>query len=173
MKRVILLSGKAGSGKDYLADLLGDYGYDRFAFADYLKDITAKKYSLCREDFNTQEGKKKVHYGKTYRQLLIETGAECRSDDDDFFSKKIIDTIKESMADYGVVTDLRFPNEYTYTLNMLPKECVVTFVRINRDDHIVVDDKSETLLDNFAFDVVLDNNGTAEHLIDQIKPFLQ
>ena len=105
--------------------------------------------------------------------MLIETGAECRSDDDDFFSRKIIDTINNSIAECGVITDLRFPNEYTYAMNMLPKDCVVTFARINRDDHIVIDDKSETLLDDFTFDVVLDNNGTAEHLIDQLKPFLQ
>ena len=73
-----------------------------------------------------------------------------------------------------IITDVRFPNE----LEAIKKRNGIT-IRINRDlvertgklipgpEHI-----SETALDDAKFDYVIENNGTIEELIEQVKKIL-
>ena len=73
-----------------------------------------------------------------------------------------------------IITDMRFPNE----LEAVKKHNGIT-IRINRGlvertgkmiqgpEHI-----SETVLDDAEFDYVIENNGTIEELIEQVKKIL-
>ena len=86
--------------------------------------------------------------------------------------------VNASFANYlnnaWIFTDVRFPNE----LEAIKKRKGVT-IRINRGlvertgkmiqgpEHI-----SETALDNAEFDYVIENNGTIEELIEQVKKIL-
>ena len=57
MKKLIALIGYKGSGKDETAKILKEMGYQRVAFADALKDDTAKAYSIPREWMDDPEKK--------------------------------------------------------------------------------------------------------------------
>ena len=57
--KIILLCGWAGAGKDATASILvNKYGYQRYAFADQLKDIASAIYGFPREMADTPDGKK-------------------------------------------------------------------------------------------------------------------
>ena len=56
--KVIALSGYKGSGKDTVATMLSEYNYQRFSFADALKNQVAKQYDIDRtwlDDVNYKE----------------------------------------------------------------------------------------------------------------------
>ena len=60
MKKIILLSGWKGSGKDTVANLLvSNYGFKRIAFADSLKDMVSELYNIPRSHFDHRELKDK------------------------------------------------------------------------------------------------------------------
>ena len=84
-----------------------------------------------------------------------------------------------------IITDVRFPNE-AYAIK--DREGII--IRIERNDYIFdengkriiptkeyinINDKqheSETALDNYKFDYVINNNGTISNLVDKIKEIL-
>lgn len=84
-----------------------------------------------------------------------------------------------------IITDVRFPNE----LEAIKNRQGIT-IRVNRDDYIfdnegkriipsksyvntpIVQHSSETALDEAEFDYTIDNNGTIEELIEQVKQIL-
>lgn len=92
----ILLVGKAGAGKDTVADILvRDYGYTRYAFADKLKEIAK---DLFPDHF--QEGKP--------RRLLQELGVKMREIDPDVWVNYVLNRVQ---GENVVITDGRFDNE--------------------------------------------------------------
>lgn len=175
MKRLYMISGKAGSGKDFLGNILEKRGFNRFAFADHLKEMTSFLYRIPIQDLNTQEGKKKIYdNNKTYRQLLIDQSNKYKLNDKYFFAKPVIDGFKRNdFFKDGVVTDFRFPEEYEYAKRELTSDiCEIKTILIKRDNHIPVNDISETALDlNFDFDYIIDNNGDTENLNNQLFLF--
>lgn len=70
-----------------------------------------------------------------------------------------------------IITDCRFPNE----ANAIKEKGGIN-IRINRDNGTRIIDinphPSETSLDNYTFDYVIDNNGTIEELIQEVKEIL-
>jgi len=86
--------------------------------------------------------------------------------------------------DNWIVTDTRFPNEAEAV-----KKRGDLLIRVNRDqyektedgqqtatlkrDQTTDDHPSETALDSYKFDYVINNNGTIEELIKQVKEILQ
>lgn len=168
-----MISGKAGSGKDFLGDILEKRGCRRSAFADQLKYITSKIYGIPLQDLNTQQGKKKMYHDKTYRQILIEESTRYKKEDKYFFARPVIDRFKISnTSKNGVITDFRFPEEFEYAKKELAGIYDVKTILIKRDAHIQVDDTSERALDiGFYFDYVLDNNGSIHDLKNQLFIF--
>jgi len=57
MKKLIALIGYKGSGKDETAKILKELGFQRVAFADVLKDETARAYNIPREWMDDPEKK--------------------------------------------------------------------------------------------------------------------
>lgn len=168
--KVIAISGKARSGKDFTGELmrkhLTDKGYNVLVthYADLLK-------YLCKSLFNW-DGKK----DENGRHILQYVGTEVvRKKEPDFWVDFVIKILHlfEYEWDYVIIPDCRFPNE----IDKLIYEFSTVSVRIERpgfESGLTDEAKrhiSETALDNYSFDAVLVNDGT-EAYEDVVKRFL-
>jgi len=156
------LVGKAGTGKDTVADyLMAVYGFKKFAFAYRLKEID---YEL----FGPTEGKD--------RKRLQEFGQFCRTIDPDTWVRQLHKQIKDYHGNI-VVTDIRQPNEYQYCIDngfiivkIVCDDEIRTQRMIDRGDIFKPEDlqhETERFIDQFDFDYRVDNNGTFSDLANQ------
>lgn len=115
--RLIGLVGKAGSGKDTLADEIAADGWEKVAFADSLKRMCIDYLGLSHDDAYTQDGKMRMnpHWGMTNRTILQKVGTDAmRNGFDKDVWVKILQIRIRRMLDEGrkvVITDCRFDNE--------------------------------------------------------------
>ena len=100
-KNIVIFSGKQYSGKDTVAKVLLDQmsDYRRFAMGDVIKLEYGKQKGLTYDEI---ENNKSI-----YRPGLIELGNWGRSQDPDYWLKKII-----SQPGKIMVTDVRVQHEY-------------------------------------------------------------
>ena len=63
-----------------------------------------------------------------------------------------------------IMTDVRFPNEVKAI-----KDRGGVVIRVNRDSDVVDDHPSETSLNDYEFDYVIENKGSIEDLIEKVK----
>lgn len=198
---IIGISGKAGSGKDtihkmivfilYYKNLYNEdpeysdfssescsiYRQEKFAkfyrvsFADKLKDCISS-LSDKNIDLSTIEGKNSLvewlnidGRNPSYRELLQWFGTSIREKIcDDFWIQALFNQEDGSNL---IVTDVRFKNEVEAIKN---KEGIV--IRVNRDASGAGNHISETELDDYTFEYVIENNGTLEDLFYKIKHLL-
>lgn len=183
---IIGLSGYARSGKDEAAKVLMDqYGFERIAFADKLRDfLYALNPDVMEDDIaygqarSLQEiidkfgwdGYKSTPWGKNIRGLLQRLGTEAGRET--LWDSIWIDAALHDLdpnKNY-VITDARFPNEAEAV-----KERGGRLWRIERADvgpaldENGVAHKSETSLDNYDFDLYLVNNQGIEQYHTLIK----
>lgn len=171
-KKVIMISGKAGSGKDTVANIIRNMGdYDVFAFADNLKDYVGMKYGISERLLFTQEGKRQIinvdDEQISVRNLLIREAEMKRNEDESFWSRLVI--YKAIETDSGVIiSDFRFPAEY-YEMKKYFEDVVT--IRVNRPFEMteMVDSHTEDQLENFQFDYILDNNSNIDYLKHQVE----
>ena len=89
------------------------------------------------------------------------------------YKKNIINPLNKSYHKLNfpnwIITDVRFPNELQAIKD---RDGIV--IRVNRNNSLFksVIHESETALDNYEFDYIIDNNGTIEELIVKIKDIL-
>jgi len=154
-----LFSGKAGVGKSYCADLLNllarDAGlsYHKEFFAGGVK--AAAKY-IGWDGLKDERG----------RRLLQDIGRVGRSYDEDIWVRSTFVRLEDSVAyPYNIVTvdDWRFPNEYLFIQSTEPLYKPITVRVVAKDFESLAgkqeyDDVSETSLDSFAFDYVINND---------------
>lgn len=112
--KIVGISGKAGSGKDFLGRLLRRYGYQNIAFAWPLKLEATEAGIPFEEAFYT----KPPHV----RLWLQERGVYRRSQDPRYWIRQL-DSLMRVLHDQGgipnfVITDMRFPNEYYFVRSM-------------------------------------------------------
>ena len=181
---IIGLSGYAQSGKDTVAGMLiGLHKYEKVAFADTIRNllyemdpfVTDGELSFRLQDVVDTygwENAKKV--APEIRRLLQELGVGGRHLFGlNFWVNQALNPHIYEHPAVGVnknivVTDVRFINE-AETVKSLGGQ----IWRINRpgvgpvNNHV-----SETNLDDWNFDAVINNNGGMEHLIAQIKELL-
>jgi hypothetical protein len=162
MRKVILVSGYSGSGKDLLADyLVSKHNYIKMSFADKLKRDTAKKYSFDPALTLTQSGKRQLLYTEckyiTIRDCLIWEAMNLRKlYGANIFAKHVTDRINTLDQNTNVViSDFRFPNEYHWIKKNI--QCDLITIRIDRFDKSPVESETETQLDNFRFDYIISN----------------
>lgn len=171
-KILILLAGKANSGKDTAAlHLVNNHSFTKFAFADALKDFVAEKYQIDKGLLYSQEGKKQEYEntGKTLRDLLIEEGLAHRTIDPDYWIKIVSQRIQKAGSDRVVISDFRFPNEYNTLLHELSETFKLKTVCIFRENGAEqIEDVSETSLSDFKFDKVWFNDRTVYDLSKSI-----
>jgi len=175
-RKVILLSGYIGSGKDCVADfLVFNKDYKKFSIADSLKIATAVKYNFKLSHCYTQEGKKLPYKLDddtivTIRDLLVIEGARARVINENVWINDCIKRIyKETEKnDKIVISDFRFPNEYNVFKNSFGPDNTKC-ARIIRDSVIPYNLESEHLLDNFIFDKQIHNNNSKEELYYNLR----
>ncbi len=167
---IIGISGKIGSGKDTLADLLikKDSAFVKKSFAYKLKQIGAFLTGTEIELWTTQEGKNVnlLEWGMTVGEFQQKLGTEAMR-----LGLHPQTWILSLFADWRegdkwIITDMRFVNEANKVT-----EVGGTLVRLNGDPAKVRENSkrdlthpSETDLDNYEFDLVYENTKSIEEL---------
>lgn len=168
MTKVILISGKARSGKDTLGNMLKDqieHTSDNnvciFHIADYLKYFVAT--------YRDWDGKK----DEVGRTLLQDTGTVGRQIYEDFWVEvsRYAIMLLSKYYDYVIIPDVRYKNELTRL-----SEFFNTYsIRINRKQQNDLSEaqqnhKSEVDLDDYeAFDKFINNDYTLDILREEAK----
>lgn len=167
--KVILISGKAESGKDLVGEVLKQEFEQQKKkvlvahFADYLK-------FMCRQYFGWNGNKDEN--GRTLMQH-VGTGL-FRGSDEDYFAKRIYELLSVAGEnwDYVIIPDLRFKNEFQTIKNSFD----TVAIRVNRSGYessLTPEQKSnqsETELDNNLeiFSYIIDTNDAGDK-IEQTK----
>lgn len=157
---IILIGGKAGSGKTSVAEGVASVcGVKRYSFADALK-----RYCVAQYDWNgikDMEG----------RALLQRVGQEKRAEDPDYWVKRLLATTAIQTHRVSLIDDWRFPNEAQALCRLTQYHNIYT-VKIIRDGAGLQGDlgldASETALDNFPFNMLnmaITNNGPISEAI--------
>ena len=177
-RTIVLIRGYSQSGKDYIGRVICQYhGYQRFAFADSLKRLVASLYHCPMETLHSQHGKQQIcehdTQKRSYRQILIDEALRLRSLDDTMFVRDCCQEIKKQGASHVVITDWRYPVEYTLLCELFPDAVIVPLhiVRADRYDS-PVDDISEHHLDHRVGDATIVNTMDA-HVYQDIHRFIQ
>ena len=182
---IISISGKIGSGKDTIADIIMQYTpYHRWQvkkFAGKLKDIAEILTGVPKINFEDQEFKQQdmgPEWGMTYRDLLQKLGTEAMRSGlhknvwvNALFADYQFNIEEDEQIRYWIITDSRFPNE----LAAVKKHNGIA-IKVIRDsgNTIGITHTSETALDNYTeWDYVIDNNGTLEELKTQVLSILE
>jgi hypothetical protein len=200
---IIGVVGYAGSGKGTVGDILSQtYGYEKFAFADTLKDVVSVMFGWPRHllEGDTDESRAfreavdpfwtaKFGYQVTPRHMLQIVGTEASREvlDDNIWVHSLERRIQGHPK--VVITDCRFPNEIKFI-----KEAGGFVVRVVRgpepewydtayahitqgrlDMHQKYPEVhvSEWAWIGSSFDYVLDNNGSKSELEASVKYMLK
>lgn len=174
---IIGISGKIGSGKGTVTKLLMELNekFEERFFAEKLKKFVADLAGVNYELTLTQEGKNTFveSFNMTLGEMLQTIGTNAMRDnfDKDVWAKSVFTTL--STDGYYLLSDFRFTNEGDY----IKKNGGVT-LRINRPNNPVAENSgrdlnhsSETELDDYDFDYVIENDGTYQELIDKVEVF--
>jgi len=179
--RLIGISGKFMSGKDTLAEILSKQ-YEKIGkktkilkFADSLKQICSILVGTDLVDQYTQDGKMKMNAANmTNGRLQQIVGTTLREHvNEKIWIFPVIEYYKKNPDTVCIISDCRFKNE----AEEIRKNGGI-LIRINREilndsfgrdrNHI-----SETDLDDYPFDVVIENNRTVEDLNKNISKFIE
>ena len=170
--KIIILSGKQYSGKDTVAKILLENltDFKRIGLGDAIKIEYSEKTGIPFEEIE-----KNKHL---YRQDLINLGNKRRSEDKDYWIKKVI-----KMPGNIIVPDVRVKRELEYF-----KQANAYTIRVEasretrsaRGNLVGENDVTEIDLDNIKdWDYVISNNSTYENLqaesiklAKEIKSFL-
>lgn len=178
--KVIMISGKSGSGKD--------------TFATFLKDelIALNKRVLVIHFADMVKEYAKLYYGwdgvkdEAGRTLLQQLGTDkVRAKYPTYWGRLVAQFISATAADwdYVLIPDLRFLNEYKTVVQYNRNLC--SAIRITRYDNnsqpwlnpALTEEQhnhpSETDLDEWSFDWYIENAGSLEELQIGAKEFLK
>lgn len=167
---LIGLSGYAQSGKDTVASIFGEFGFERVAFADLMREaalafdpiispgsVEPLRLSDVVAEFDWDVAKVEIpEVRRTLQRLGTEVGRSLLGEDvwvNALFSRLDLDN-----QDY-VVSDCRFPNEAQRIVDEGG-----LMVRVSRRFGPANDHLSEVALDGWDFNFRLINNGTIEDL---------
>jgi hypothetical protein len=178
-KRIVAIIGKAGSGKDTLADMFVKDGFVKLSMADPLKRGCQMFFGFSEEAlWGSSE-----HRTPMVREVLQKIGTDVvRKIDPDawvkILSRRIVGLFNGEEDEFGryvlmpdtrgvVIPDIRFPNEVSFV-----KSQGGAIIRIRRGEGSLVGTdyskhESESALDKMddsLIDIDVDNNGTLEDL---------
>jgi hypothetical protein len=173
-QRSILLEKKqfAGKLKQFVASLIG-------CTLEQLEDQDFKKSVLPNEWNRVVKGVSGFNYGApiyeeiveslTVREMLISIGHGVRvNTHPDVWINGLLSDYK-LQPHLGPTRDLRYPNwiipdmRYPNEANRI-KDLEGFTIRVQRDSVPVMDHPSETLLDAYSFDILIENNGSLDDL---------
>lgn len=182
---IIGFSGKIGSGKDYIArEIVGTHlknegiQYIHMAFSDAIKvNIMA----------TTDTSYESLYVKKTVesRNMLQKCGMESRATDDHIWIKYLDSWLKVYVSrgfKVILISDVRFPIEVDYIVKnggkifrIIAPERTLKKMSEETDNNIEEIEKikrhiSETELDNYNFDLIINNDKeTQEEILNKIK----
>lgn len=182
---IISITGKIGSGKDAIADIIMQYtpyhDWEVKKFAGKLKDIASIISGVPKINFEDQEFKKQdmgPEWGMTYRDLLQKLGTEAMRNGlhenvwvNALFADYHFNIEEDGQMPNWLITDTRFPNE----LEAVKTHKGIT-IKVIRDsgNTIGTTHASETALDDYTeWDYIVDNNGSFEELKTQVFSILE
>lgn len=188
VKRKIAIAGKANSGKNTIAELIGKYSrctYRLFAFADPMKKMIMTMFPETKTDILWGPSHLRMtlipnNSELTYRHLLLDIGKLGRGYDPNIWINATIHMVREFInfdpirpdmnGRVALISDVRFKNE----LKAVKEDdfLLIRVVRPNAVSTTTSTDVSEVDLDdvpNSEFDVILTNDGTMEDLQAKIK----
>lgn len=183
---IIGLSGHGRAGKDTVGKILVDrYDFQRLAFADVLREVAyAIDPYIPLDEWNKQFTRLSAYVNERgweqakienveVRWLLQRLGTEAGRNvlGENVWINALVDKM-ESDVDY-VITDVRFPNEAV----AVKEELSGHVVRVERPQAGLTGTAalhaSETALDDWTFDYVLNNFGTLDALQASVDHMLQ
>jgi dephospho-CoA kinase len=183
MGKLIGILGRKRSGKDTLGSyMIENYNYQRYAYADPIKDTLKVMFDLNDEQLNDKKETIDERWGVSPRIIMQQFGTEiCRNDlskyieniklEDETLWIKLFRIFYEKNKDKDiVVTDVRFLDEINAIKSLGGK-----IVKINRDNLEYDGHCSEKDIDNYNPDLIdytIDNNYTFDDLYSQIDTFL-
>lgn len=170
--KVITISGKARHGKDTVAKLLKNELTNRgntvliCHYADLLKYI-------CKTFFGW-DGNKDLE-GRT---LLQYVGTDVVREKNENYWIEFIKSVLRMFPDewdYVLIPDTRFPNEIEEMKSEF--DCVsLKVIRLNYDSGLTdeqLSHPSETALDDYSFDYIVENDGTYDDLKNKISVLIE
>jgi phosphomevalonate kinase len=177
MKKIILISAKAQHGKDTFANMLKDRLEAKGNkividhFAKYIKNLM-KEYYHWDGTTKNEEIREKLQWLGTER-IKEDLNYKC------FHAKRLAEDfqIVQDDFDYFLIPDTRFKDEIFIMKAMFPNQVIT--VRIQRDNFTgglteeQLKHKSEIDLDDFRFDLKIQNNGTLEDLKEKVEAIIQ
>ena len=176
MNKVILVSGKANSGKDTTIDIaieiLKNKGYKscKMAFAKYLKD-------LCK-DYMGWNGDKDEN-GRTMLQYIGTDIIRDKLNWQTFHANRVCEDIQivEDQYDFIFICDARFANELYYTKSVFLEKCTDLLVlRPNLESELSnsqKNHKSENALGDYEHSNLIVNDGDIGNLKGKVEHFIR
>lgn len=165
MNKIIIISGKQYSGKDTVGKILLEKlpSFKRCAMGDIIKITYGNSHNLTYEQIEKNKSK--------YRADLIALGNWGRSQDPDYWLKKILEQDGNI-----IVTDVRVEHEY----EMFKKSGAISIrveasrqTREKRGELVGENDITEVGLDDIKdWDYIVDNNSDYEHLSIQVDEII-
>jgi hypothetical protein len=167
MKKVIVVSGKANSGKDTTIDFMIEYlesigkNCVKMAFAKYLKDLCVDHLGWNGE--KDEEGRDMLQYVGT-DQIRVKLGWN------EFHCNRVCEDIKivEDVYDYVFICDARFENELYFTHSKFPVRFMDLLITnpnlVSTLDAKQLSHKSENGLGNYKHTTTIINDGSKEDL---------
>ena len=161
---IYLITGKAGSGKDYLASML----------KERLDNVVVTRLSKYIKIIAIELGLWDGNEDNKPREFLQNTGDLMRAIDTNFLTKRILDDIKiykELGIENVIISDVRLINEINYIKN---SNYNVITIRVNSDksNRVLTDSEkhhiTETELDNYTdFDYIVDRENL-NNIVEEI-----
>jgi len=178
---LIGLCGKAGSGKDTIADyLVAKYGFKKISLADPIKRLVKDVFvldDLTVYDRVEREKPLKNWSNWTVRKLLQFIGTELFREqiDDEVWVKSLWYKIQNDKSSNYVTADIRFPNEYNFFVEQSKNGNKFFCIKVIRDGC----DGKVGLLNHAseAYDlkgnIEIQNNGTKEELYKKVDEYIK
>ena len=164
--KIIVLSGKAKSGKNTAANIISEYYKDKciqISFAHYLKQYV--------KNISTWDGSEETKP----RDILQSIGIDLIKDkiNPNLLIDRVCDDIKvySYFFDYIIITDARLVDEVEAIKNNF--KCVTIRITNLKENNLTIEQQNhitETNLDNYKFDYVIENN---EYLKDNILKVIE
>jgi len=182
-KLVIGMVGKAGSGKDTVGEYLIDtYNFQRLSLASPLKAGIQSVFMLDDRTMYDREARElplKDFPDWSVRKLLQFVGTELfrNNFDKDIWVKLLSKQIRESKSNNIVITDVRFPNEQNYLMNLNSdgsNSANIKFIQVKRSgcqgDVGIGNHESEAY--ELSGDYVLNNDDGFDSLFSQVDSIM-
>lgn len=179
---VIGMIGKAGSGKDTVADYVVEkYGFKKIAFADPLKQAVQIIFDVDDDHMYDRDMRELPLPGWepwSVRKLLQFVGTELMRNqiDEDIWVKNAASRARRISK--CIISDVRFPNEVTDMRSRLEDQSKMVFVRVTRPGHEdaaggIKGHASEALIDQLDADIDIVNDGSLEDLYAKVDSLLK